>query len=253
MARSCISTARSGTVILAIALLCSACSTTWTPFQGAIWNPAQIFTESTDVRGLRVGVLYGKNASLDGLDVGLVTNVEGRTRGVQSGFVNFASEVDGLDIGFVTNVEGRVRGAQCGVANLAAEFDGLNFGGWNNVEKRVRGVQLAGIVNFAGEFDGLEVGLANQVEDRVRGVQLAGVANLAGEVAGVQLAGIYNMTESVVGAQLSGLVNHAEKLNGLQIGFLNFNGSGPLPFFPIFNFGFADESAESEKSSFQRT
>jgi hypothetical protein len=60
--------------------------------------------------------------------------------------------------------------------------------------------------------------------------------------------GIYNRSKSVVGAQIGGLVNHAEKLNGLQIGLLNFNGSGPLPFFPIFNFGFADESEKAEKS-----
>jgi hypothetical protein len=61
---------------LAIALLCSACSTSWTPVQGAILNPEQIFSESTEIRGLRVNVLYGKNASVYGLDVGLWNKVE---------------------------------------------------------------------------------------------------------------------------------------------------------------------------------
>ena len=51
-----------GPLLLAIALLCSACSTTWTPLQGAIANPAQIFSEDIEVRGLRLNVLYGKNA-----------------------------------------------------------------------------------------------------------------------------------------------------------------------------------------------
>ena len=181
---------RSGTVLLAIALLCSACSTTWTPIQSAVFNPAQLFPENTDVRGLRVSALYGKNASVYGLDVGLV----------------------------------------------------------NEVEERVSGVQLASIANRVGELDGLDVGLVNEVEERVRGVQLASVANFTGELAGVQLAGILNRSKSVVGVQIGGLVNDAERLVGLQIGLLNFNKSGPLPFFPIFNFGFSGESAEVEES-----
>jgi hypothetical protein len=93
---------------------------------------------------------------------------------------------------------------------------------------------------------GLDVGLVNRVEERVRGLQLAGIVNFAGEIAGVQLAGIHNQSESVVGVQISSLVNDTEKLVGLQIGLLNFNSSGPLPFFPFFNFGFADESEEAE-------
>ncbi len=190
MVGSCISTVRSGTVILAIALLCSACSTTWTPLQGACCNPAQLFSEDTDVRGLRVNVIYGKNASVYGLDVGL----------------------------------------------------------WNEVEERVRGIQLAGVVNLARELDGISAsGLVNKVEERVRGLQL-GVANYAGEVVGVQIAEMANQSNSVVGVQIGGLVNDAEKLAGLQIGFLNFNKSGPLPFFPIFNFGFSSESEEVEEN-----
>ncbi len=190
MGRSRVSITRDTTLIFAFALLCSACSTSWTPVQGAIFNPEQIFSESTDVRGLRVNVIYGKNASVYGLDVGL----------------------------------------------------------WNEVEERVRGIQLAGVVNLARELDGIGAsGLVNKVEERVRGLQ-CGVANYAGEVAGVQIAGISNQSNSVVGVQIGGLVNDAEKLVGLQIGLLNFNKSGPLPFFPIFNFGFSGESEEIEES-----
>jgi hypothetical protein len=147
-------------VISVITLLCSACSTTSTPLQGSILNPAQSSPENIDVRGLRVNVLQGKNANVYGLDVGLV----------------------------------------------------------NEVEESVSGVQLAGFVNFAGELTG------------------------------VQLAGLLNRSKSVVGVQISSLVNDTEKLVGLQIGLLNFNSSGPLRFFPFFNFGFADESEEAEGS-----
>jgi hypothetical protein len=177
-------------VISVITLLCSACSTTSTPLQGSILNPAQSSPENIDVRGLRVNVLQGKNANVYGLDVGLV----------------------------------------------------------NEVEKRVSGVQLAGIANRAGELDGLGVGLLNEVEESVSGVQLAGFVNFAGELTGVQLAGLLNRSKSVVGVQIGGLLNNAENLVGLQIGLLNFNKNGPLPFFPIFNFGFSSESGEVDES-----
>jgi hypothetical protein len=139
---------------------------------------------------LRVDVFYGKNASVYGLDVGLV----------------------------------------------------------NEVEERVRGVQLASVVNHAGELDGLDVGLVNEVEGRVRGVQLAGFVNFAGILAGVQLAGIINRSERVAGVQIGGIINESEELAGLQIGLLNINRSGPLLFFPFFNFGFSGESVEVDES-----
>jgi hypothetical protein len=93
-------------------------------------------------------------------------------------------------------------------------------------------------VNRARELDGISAsGLVNKVDERVRGLQI-GVGNYAGEVVGVQIAQMANQSNSVVGVQIGGLVNDAEKLVRLQIGLLNFNKSGPLPFFPIFNFGF---------------
>jgi hypothetical protein len=123
-----------------------------------------------------------------------------------------------------------------------ASLYGLDVGLANEIEERVSGVQLAGAVNRAGELDGLGVGLANEVDERVRGAQLAGFVNFAGELVGAQLAGFFNQSESVVGVQIGGIINRAETLAGLQIGLLNFNKSGPLPFFPIFNFGFSSES-----------
>jgi hypothetical protein len=126
---------------------------------------------------------------------------------------------------------------------MAGVVDGLAVGGWNQADLHVRGAQLAMLANHAGSLDGVGIALTNWVDDSVKGAQI-GVVNIAAEVTGVQLGGIHNQSENVVGAQIGGLVNHADKLHGLQIGFLNFNRSGPLPFFPIFNFGFSDESEE---------
>ena len=85
----------------------------------------------------------------------------------------------------------------------------------------------------------------NVVEERVHGVQLAGIVNKAQELVGLQLAGVHNKSDRVVGVQITSLVNEAEELRGLQIGALNFNASGPLRFFPIFNFGFGSGDDET--------
>ena len=88
----------------------------------------------------------------------------------------------------------------------------------------------------------------NNVEERVRGFQLSGIANIAGDLHGVQVSGIHNYTNSGSGLQIGGVINIADNLVGLQIGVLNFNNNGFLPFFPIFNFGFAGANEESEAS-----
>jgi hypothetical protein len=151
------------TLIFAIALFCSGCSTTWTPFQGAILNPAQIFSESTEVRGLRLNVPYGKNASVYGLDVGSVNDVKERVRGVQlASVVNLAGNLDGLGVGFANEVEERVRGVQlAGFVNLAGKLAGVQLAGILNRSESVVGVQIGGLANDAEKLVGLQIGLLN--------------------------------------------------------------------------------------------
>ena len=63
-------------------------------------------------------------------------------------------------------------------------------------------------------------------------------AGAAGRVTGLQVGYLGNVVqESLSGVQI-GAFNFANELHGLQIGLLNFNKSGPLPFFPILNFAF---------------
>ena len=141
-------------------MLCSACapSSGWAPFQASFIDPAQIFSESTDVYGLRFNLFYGSNADLYGIDVGLVGSAEA--------------------------------------------------------------------------VGGIQGSLANYTE----------------ELVGVQIAGVHNKSERVVGLQFASLINETEELTGLQIGLLNFNRGGPLPVFPIVNFGFGSAPEESTAS-----
>jgi hypothetical protein len=186
---------------------------------------------------LRVNVFCGRNASVYGIDVGIGNKVEERAGGFQAGLVNLAGELEGIEAGVVNKVEERVEGIQVGLASLAGQLYGMQMSDFNR-SRGVAGAQIASMFNEA--------------EKRIKGVQRVGIVNLAGEIAGAQIAGIHNQSESVVGAQIGGIVNDAENLAGLQIGILNFNRSGPLPFFPIFNFGFggsddgSDEDEESE-------
>jgi hypothetical protein len=193
------------TVILALALCCSACASTpdsgWTPFQLALFNPVQIFSEETDVYGYRMNFLYGNNANFRGADMGMV------------GYTKSA------------------KGAQFNLFyNEAEEFSGL---------------QAVGLVgNRCMDLEGVQVGTVNTTEGRVRGWQISFLSNEASSLIGGQISGIWNRSKRVVGFQITSLVNETDDLRGLQIGVLNFNRNGFLPFFPFFNFGFGSDTEE---------
>jgi hypothetical protein len=187
-------------------------STTWTLFQGSIFNPVQIYSETVSVRGLRINLFYGKNANVRGLDIGIVNQADDLASGFQAaGIANAARELDGVQIAF----------------------------GFNDARGRASGFQGAGFVNLAGKLKGAQIGfMYNEVEERAAGFQATSVANFASTLEGVQLALLHNRSASVVGAQISLLVNQTDDLAGVQIGLLNFNEGGLLPFFPLLNFGF---------------
>jgi len=120
------------------------------PVQLALVNPIQIFDERTSIAGVRISLLYGKNASVSGLDWGLVNHTtSGTSQGVELGFVaiNDANFV-GLRWNFVDVSKGNVEGAQLGF---------YNSGGY------VNGVQI-GFINNAASMKGLQLGLINIIQ-----------------------------------------------------------------------------------------
>jgi hypothetical protein len=131
---------------------------------------------------------------------------------------------------------------------------GLRLSLISGANRDVTGLDLAGVASLTrGDQTGLQVGLydgvdgdmtgwqvggfANDVDGRARGFQSASIYNRAGEGVGVQFAGILNRTERMRGLQIS-LVNWTDELDGVQIGLININRKGPIPFLPLFNFGF---------------
>ena len=102
------------------------------PVQLAVFEPVQIFSAEESISGLRLNLLYGRNDSVTGLDLGLV--------GVAD------SDFTGWQYNFGANItKGNFSGLQMGVVNYA---------------NSAKGVQL-GLINYAVSLNGVQIGLIN--------------------------------------------------------------------------------------------
>jgi hypothetical protein len=188
-------TRRSITAVLAIAMLCSAfgCAPSrgWTPIQAGMFNPGQLFTEETDVYGLRLSLPYTRNEELYGIDIGIASEMESLT-GIQANFLfNGAQEAAGLQMTICENASIKAAGLQLSVLNL--------------VEQSFTGIQLGGLVNTAGA---------------AKGVQIGGIHNRSESIVGLQMTTLVNETNDLRGLQI-GALNFAE--NGFLPFFPIFN------------------------------
>jgi hypothetical protein len=217
------------------------------PLQLSFASPVQLVSESRDVSGLRLTLIFGKNAGVAGLDIAaggtssraftgvqlaLFGNyVEGKAAGVQAGlFWNAAAHVSGVQIGgLIANVahEGG-DGLQLGLSNVAGgKFNGVQIGLIGSVFRtdwttlNFTGVQLGALNLVNGSATGLQVGILNAVNTRegsFAGVQI-GVVNIAGDCKGLQV----------------GVVNSCKDMQGVQIGLLNHISEGAVPWLPVVN------------------
>ncbi len=117
------------------------------PIQISLINPIQIFPEKTHILGLRLNLLYGKNASVTGLDVGLVNHMtKGQSGGVQFGFLGIVeSDFTGWQDNTINITKKKFVGLQAGIVNSARYMNGIQFG----------------LVNYAENMKGLQIGLIN--------------------------------------------------------------------------------------------
>lgn len=120
------------------------------PIQISLVTPIQIFPEEYTITGIRLNFLYGRNASVTGLDLGLVNHTTtGLTKGVQFGLVGL-SDADflGFQDNAVNVVNGNFEGFQWGLVNYANHASGLQLG----------------FVNYARTLNGLQIGLINIIK-----------------------------------------------------------------------------------------
>ena len=91
------------------------------PIQLALVTPIQIFPEEDRITGLRLNLLYGRNASVTGVDLGLVNHcTEGVSMGFQHGLVSIVeADFVGWQNSFVNVTRGDFEGFQWGFMNYA--------------------------------------------------------------------------------------------------------------------------------------
>lgn len=120
------------------------------PVQFSLFTPVQIFPEDYTIAGVRLNLIYGRNVSVTGLDLGLVNHTtSGVSRGVQFGFVGLA------DTDFM--------GWQNNTVNVVLrDFEGFQWG-LVNYAHHASGFQL-GFVNYAVSIRGLQIGLVNIIK-----------------------------------------------------------------------------------------
>jgi hypothetical protein len=117
------------------------------PIQLSLFNPIQIVPEGESVNGIRLNLIYTKNANVTGFDMGLVNQTTGSQLGVQWGGVNLTDGgFTGWQSGFVNISGGNFVGLQTSMVNYhTGHFNGLQFS----------------FVNYAATIEGLQLGLIN--------------------------------------------------------------------------------------------
>lgn len=117
------------------------------PIQLALVTPIQIFPEHYSITGIRLNLLYGRNVSVTGLDVGLVNHTTtGKFKGLQYGLVGLSdSDFAGWQDCFVNITNKKFEGFQYGFVNYADYMSGFQLG----------------LVNYAKKAKGLQIGLVN--------------------------------------------------------------------------------------------
>ena len=138
---------RSVFVIIALIFISTPLVAEKRPVQLSLFTPIQIFPETDTITGVRINLIYGRNASVTGLDWGLVNHTtEGISKAWQIGAVGWVdSDFVGWQDNSVNVVKGNFKGFQLGVVNYA------NY---------AKGFQL-GLINYTESMNGLQVGLVN--------------------------------------------------------------------------------------------
>ena len=133
------------------------------PVQLSLVTPLQIFPPEDTIGGVRLNLLYGRNAVVNGLDVGLVNHTTEISRGVQFGVVGLAVDFHGIQYHAVSIAKGKFEGWQLGYVNVSEVFRGFQAG-LVNYSVDAEGFQLS-LVNYAHSFTGLQMGLVNIIRE----------------------------------------------------------------------------------------
>ena len=141
---------------LVAALFCGvlgpvACVADEKPVQLSFFAPLQIYPEETDITAFRLNLIYGRNASLTGIDLGFINHLT-------------TGESVGAQIGFFGWNDADFSGWQYNTVNITkTNFKGLQWG-FVNVAGNARGLQL-GFFNYSETMHGLQLGFINVIRE----------------------------------------------------------------------------------------
>ena len=126
------------------------------PVQVSLFTPVQIFPENYKITGLRLNIIYGSNASVSGLDIGLINHTTtGVSKGVQWGLVSINDDsFMGWQNNFVNITKSKFEGFQWGFVNYGGTVSGFQLGFVNFAETMDKGLQigLINIIKHGGQF-----------------------------------------------------------------------------------------------------
>jgi len=135
-----------------------------------------------DVNGFRLVLLYGKNRSVGGFDLGIFSlneaanasglsmiwglgRVTGKSSGLAGAFVNIHSgEDEGVNAAFINSVKTVKSGANIGFVNVTEGFSSVDISGLAISQSSKAQI---GFVNVTTRIDGVQIGFLNFAENGI--------------------------------------------------------------------------------------
>ena len=136
------------------------------PINLSLFPPIQLTGEDESVKGVRLSLVYGKNANMTGLDWSFIANhTTGDFKGVQLGLAGYnEGAFTGWGAGAVNIAKGEFYGLQTGLFGQVNNGRGVQFNTINQATGNFNGLQLA-IVNYAQSINGVQIGLINIIKE----------------------------------------------------------------------------------------
>ena len=145
--------------LVAVLMLCAA-AVQAQPIKVSLWGPIcvpneditkgleiAIGTQTQEVRGLQLALVYAQADTFKGVQYSLVTNTNDGL-GAQLGFVNLAQDMKGLQYGFVNWTKGNMTGLQFGFVNYTETMKGVQIGLVNIIKNNTMFLPVFVFFNF---------------------------------------------------------------------------------------------------------
>lgn len=217
-----------------------------------------------EINGLALGCWLTNVEVMRGINIAPVHVIGGTTTGFTFSLVHTLKKLNGIGIGMVTNIEEESNGVLIGLLYLTSpKVNGVVIQGlFSGKVEEVTGLSLEwGSLAFlaSGILAGMSVGVGPAPEasaspsfspvgsKKLTGMMIGGY-NLVKEQKGVLLGLFGNSIKKGSGLQIGTLFNTAKSFDGVQIGFINHIEENPLLFrwMPGINFHFGGDAEEKE-------